>query len=66
MVGKAKHLESLAEPPRAVGHPVYGHTFAGHDAAGADDSSDAVETGPFMCRLAAGIGVWGLILLLML
>lgn len=70
MVGEAHHPgpfpDLLKEPRHAAGHPLYGHKFSGQDAVGEDDNVDSIETGPFTARLVAGIGVWGLILLLML
>jgi len=66
MVGEAHHPGPFGGPQRASGHYLHRHTFAGHDEAGEDDMVDAFDSGPFTGRLVAGIGVWGLILLLML
>ncbi len=66
MVGQAKHPGPFGGPQRGSGHYLHGHTFAGRDEAGEDDKVDTVDSGPFTARLVAGIGVWGLILLLML
>lgn len=66
MVGEAKHPGPFGGPHRGSRHYLHGHTFAGHDEEGEDDKVETFESGPFVIRLAAGISVWGLFLLLML
>ena len=66
MVGEAEHPGFFEAPRRpAAHHYLHGHTFAGHDEAGEDDKVETHDSGPFVARLAAGVALWGLILVLL-